>query len=333
MKLPLLQKVVYLRIKIHKIVKYTKEIKAGLIALLAIVGFVILFQFMKGKSFFTSDNIYYAKFDNVDGLEQSNPVSINGLKVGQVDKILPQTAKDGTIYFVVKVLVDKGFNFSKNSTVEIFEPGIMSGKQARIHLVYDKAPFAKDGDTLRGTFQSSLMASLSSQVGPVKDQVQSVLTKLDSTVAATNKIVDEQNRREIKILLASLNQTVASFKNTSDQTNRLLASSQGRVENVLDNANKTMISANSAVEKYGRVAESIDTKQLNQTVERLSEVSNKLNQVISGINNGEGSLGKLAKDEELYNNLNKTSQNLNSLILDLKENPKRYINISVFGKK
>ncbi len=87
------------------------------------------------------------------------------MKVGQVDKILPQTAKDGTIYFVVKVLVDKGFNFSKNSTVEIFEPGIMSGKQARIHLVYDKAPFAKDGDTLRGTFQSSLMASLSSQVG------------------------------------------------------------------------------------------------------------------------------------------------------------------------
>ena len=169
--------------------KYTKEIKAGLIALLAIVGFVILFQFMKGKSFFTSDNIYYAKFDNVDGLEQSNPVSINGLKVGQVDKILPQTAKDGTIYFVVKVLVDKGFNFSKNSTVEIFEPGIMSGKQARIHLVYDKAPFAKDGDTLRGTFQSSLMASLSSQVGPVKDQVQSVLTKLDSTMAVTNKIV------------------------------------------------------------------------------------------------------------------------------------------------
>ncbi len=99
--------------------------------------------------------------------------------------------------------------------------------------------------------------------------------------------------------MASLNQTVASFKNTSDQTNRLLASSQGRVENVLDNANKTMISANAAVEKYGKVAESIDTKQLNQTVERLSEVSNKLNQVISGINNGEGSLGKLAKDEEL----------------------------------
>jgi len=333
LKRPLLQKVVYLRIKIHKIVKYTKEIKAGLIALLAIVGFVILFQFMKGKSFFTSDNIYYAKFDNVDGLEQSNPVSINGLKVGQVDKILPQTAKDGTIYFVVKVLVDKGFNFSKNSTVEIFEPGIMSGKQARIHLVYDKAPFAKDGDTLRGTFQSSLMASLSSQVGPVKDQVQSVLTKLDSTMAATNKILDEQNRREIKMLLSSLNQTVASFKATSDNTNKLISNNQKGIEEVVSNANETMKSAKIAVDKYGKVAENIDTKKLNQTVEKLSEFSGKLNDVIAGIENGKGSLGKLAKDEALYNNLSDTSNNLNILIKDIKENPKRYINISVFGKK
>ena len=93
--------------------KISKEIKAGLIALIAIVSFVLLYQFMKGKSLFTTDDTYFAKFDNVDGLEQSNPVSINGLKVGQVDKILPQTAKDGTIYFVVKVLVDKGFSFSK----------------------------------------------------------------------------------------------------------------------------------------------------------------------------------------------------------------------------
>ena len=84
--------------------KYSKEIKAGLIAILAIVGFVFLFQFMKGKSFFTTDNIYYAKFDNVDGLEQSNPVSINGLKVGQVDKIIPKTGKDGKLHFVVKLL-------------------------------------------------------------------------------------------------------------------------------------------------------------------------------------------------------------------------------------
>ena len=313
--------------------KFTREIKAGLIALLAIVGFFFLFQFMKGRSFFTTDNIFYAKFDNVEGLEQSNPISINGLKVGQVEKIIPQTGKDGKLYFVVKLLVDKEYHFSKSSKAEIFEPGIMSGKEMRVNLVYDNAPLAKDGDTLKGAYQSSLMNSLSSQVGPVKDQLQSVLTKVDSAIASTNKILDEQIRREIKMLLSSLNQTVASFKATSDNTNKLISNNQKGIEEVVSNANETMKSAKIAVDKYGKVAENIDTKKLNQTVEKLSEVSGKLNDVIAGIENGKGSLGKLAKDEALYNNLSDTSNNLNILIKDIKENPKRYINISVFGKK
>ena len=288
---------------------------------------------MKGKSFFVSDNIFYAKFDNVDGLQASNPISINGLKVGQVDKIIPVTGKDGKLHFVVKLLIDKIYGFSKNSTAEIFEPGIMSGKEMRVNLVYDNASFAKTGDTLKGTSQLSLMSNLSSQVGPVKDQLQSVLAKVDSTVAATNKILDEQNRREIKALLISLNQTVASFKQTSDNTNKLISNNQKGIENVVSNANETMKSAKIAVDKYGNVAENIDVKKLNVTVEKLSDVSNKLSSVIDGINNGQGSLGKLTKDEALYNNLNETSNNLNLLIKDLKENPKRYINISVFGKK
>ena len=313
--------------------KYSREIKAGLIAVFAIVGFVFLFQFMKGKSFFVSDNIFYAKFDSVDGLQASNPISINGLKVGQVDKIIPITGKDGKLHFVVRLLIDKVYGFSRNSSAEIFEPGIMSGKEMRVNLVYDNAAFAKTGDTLKGTSQLSLMSNLSSQVGPVKNQLQSVLAKVDSTVAATNKLLDEQNRREIKALLISLNQTVASFKQTSDNTNKLISSNQKGIENVVSNANETMKSAKITVDKYGNVAENINTKQLNQTVERLSEVSNKLNQVVSGIQNGEGSLGKLTKDEQLYKNLNETSANLNDLVKDIKENPKRYINISVFGKK
>jgi phospholipid/cholesterol/gamma-HCH transport system substrate-binding protein len=139
---------------------------------------------------------------------------------------------------------------------------------------------------IKGAYQSSLMNSLSSQVGPVKDQLQSVLTKVDSAIASTNKILDEQNRREIKMLLSSLNQTVASFKATSDNTNKLISSNQKGIEEVVSNANETMKSAKVAVDKYGKVAENIDTKKLNQTVEKLSEVSGKLNDVIAGIENG-----------------------------------------------
>ena len=311
--------------------KFTKEIKAGLIALLAIIGFVILFQFMKGKSLFTTDNIFYAKFDNVEGLSASNPVSINGLKVGQVDKIMPQTEADGKIHFVVKVTVDDDFEFSKRSTLEIFEPGLMSGKQMRINLAYGN-PMAKDGDTLKGAFTLSLMNNISSQVGPVKDQLQVVLRRVDSLTTNANEILNDQNKAEIKALLINLNKTVASFEGTSRQTNALLANSDPKILKVLDNANLATISAKSAIDKYGKVAEQVDVKSLNNTIEKLSVTSDKLNSVISGVQNGEGSLGKLTKDEQLYNNLNTASDNLNKLIQDLKTNPKRYLNFSVFGK-
>lgn len=311
--------------------KISKEIKAGLIAIVAIAGFVFLFQFMKGKNLFTTDNVFYAKFDNVEGLEPSSHVSINGLKVGQVDKIIPLTDKIGKLYFVVKVLIDDNYQFSKKSTLEIFEPGIMSGKEIRLNLAYGD-PLAKDGDTLSGSFQLSMMSSLSSQVGPVKDQLQSVLKRVDSLTNNANKIFDDANRAEMAALLRNLNQTVAAFESTSKQTNLLLANNDPKLQKVLDNANLATISAKNTLDKFGNTAENIDTQKLNSAIDNLSLTSDKLNNLISGIQNGEGSLGKLTKDEELYNNLNETIASMNALVQDLKANPKRYVNISVFGK-
>ncbi|KMQ72218.1 MlaD family protein [Chryseobacterium koreense] len=311
--------------------KFTKEIKAGLIALFAIIGFVFLFQFMKGKSLFTTDNIFYAKFDNVEGLAASNPVSINGLKVGQVDRIIPITEKDGKIHFVVKVMVDDNFEFSKKSTLEIFEPGLMSGKEMRINLAYGQ-PMAKDGDTLEGAFKLSLMNNISSQIGPVKDQVQVVLKRIDSLTNNANQLLNDENKAEIRAILINLNKTVSAFERTSRQTNELLANNDPRIQKVLDNANLATISAKTTIDKYGKVADEVDVKNLNNAITKLSQTSDKLNNVITGIQNGEGSLGKLTKDELLYNNLTTATENLNKLIEDMKANPKRYINFSVFGK-
>lgn len=311
--------------------KFTKEIKAGLIALLAIVGFVILFQFMKGKSLFTTDNVFYAKFDNVEGLAASNPVSINGLKVGQVDNIFPVRENDGKIHFVVKILIDDEFEFSKRSTLEIFEPGLMSGKEMRVNLNYGR-PMAKDGDTLSGKFQLSMLNNISTQIGPVKDQLQVVLQRVDSLTNNANQILNDRNKEEIRALLINLNRTVAAFQGTSQQTNALLRNNDPRIQKMLDNANLATISAKTTIDKYGRVADEVDVQKLNKTIDKLSLTAEKLNGVISGIENGEGTLGKLTKDEVLYNNLNGASENLNLLIEDLKANPKRYLNFSVFGK-
>ncbi|SMO80554.1 phospholipid/cholesterol/gamma-HCH transport system substrate-binding protein [Chryseobacterium rhizoplanae] len=311
--------------------KFSKELKAGVITLLAIVGFVVLFQFMKGKSLFTTDNIFYAKYDNVEGLAQSSAVSINGLKVGQVDKIIPLTSKDGKINFVVKITVDNKFEFSKNSSLEIFEPGLMSGKEMRVNLAYG-GPTAKDGDTLKGAFKLGTLGSLSSQVGPVKDQLQVVLHRVDSLMANANLLVDAQNRAEIKALLSNLNKTVGALQTTAGSVNSLVGHNDPKLQKVLDDASLTMQSGKVTLDKYGNLAQSIDTKQLNATIANLDATVGKLNQVIGGIDKGEGSLGKLMKDDQLYNNLNSASSNLNTLIEDMKANPKRYINFSVFGK-
>ncbi|CAD7807745.1 putative phospholipid ABC transporter-binding protein MlaD [Chryseobacterium aquaeductus] len=311
--------------------KFNKEIKAGLIGVLAVVGFVILFQFMKGRSLFTTDNIFYAKYDNVEGLTQSSPVSINGLKVGQVDKILPQTSKDGKIHFIVKITVDDNFEFSKNSSLEIFEPGLMSGKEMRVNLAYGGAT-AKDGDTLQGAFKLGMMNSLSSQVGPVKDQLQTVLHRVDSLMVNANQVMNAQNREEIKILLHNLNRTVGALENTAGSVNKLVGNNDPKLQRVLDDASVTMQTGKVTLDKYGKLAESIDTQKLNATIANLDNTVGQLNKVVSGIDRGEGSLGKIMKDDQLYNNLNAASTNLNSLIEDLKANPKKYVNFSVFGK-
>jgi len=312
-------------------VKFSKELKAGVIALLAIVGFVVLFQFMKGRSLFTTDNIFYAKYDNVEGLAQSSPVSINGLKVGQVDKIIPHSSKEGKINFLVKITVDNNFEFSKNSTLEIFEPSLMGGKEMRINLMYG-GPTAKDGDTLRGAFKLGTLGSLSSQVGPVKDQLQTVLHRVDSLMTNANQLVDSQNRQEIKLLLANLNKTVGALQTTAASVNSLVGHNDPKLQKVLDDASLTMQSGKVTLDKYGNLAESIDTKKLNATIANLDETVGQLNKVVSGIDRGEGSLGKIMKDDQLYNNLNAASNNLNSLIEDLKAHPKKYVNFSVFGK-
>ena len=306
----------------------SKEIKAGLIAVLAIGSFVVFFQFLKGKNVFTTDNYFYIKYDNVDGLERSNAVTINGLKVGLVDDIIPITNKNGKISFLVRIAVENQYSFSKNSSVEIFEPSLMGGKQLKINLTYDQI-IAQNGDTLKGKIKPSALTSVASDLST---KISNVLTQLDSTLTSTSRLLDEQNRKEIKLLLANLNQTLYSFKSTSDQTNQLLVESQPKINTLLKSANETMASTKNTLEKFGNVAEGIDTKNLNNSINKLSETANKLNSVIAGIEKGEGTLGKLTKDEELYNNLSKTSNSLNELIVDLKENPKRYINISVFGK-
>jgi len=298
-------------------VSFSKEVKAGFIAILAITSFVILFQFMKGRRVFSRDNTYYVTYDNVEGVDVSRPVYLNGMKIGQVESIIPINHPDGQMSFIVELSIGKKFSFSKSSTVEVFESGLMSNPSLKIIQDYSQ-PFAKNGDTLKGVLKPSMIGQLLNDIQPIKEKLSSLLSKLDFTVASTNEILNADNDNSINSLLKNLNKTVSL-------TNNILSNNNKKINNILSNANAAIIN-------YGKIAESVDTKQLKETLEKLNHISNNLNEILSGIESGNGSLGKLVKDENLYNNLNNSAISINKLMDDLKANPKRYVHFSIFGK-
>ncbi|MFU2094751.1 MlaD family protein [Ornithobacterium rhinotracheale] len=318
--------------------KISKEIKIGLISVVSIVLFYWLFNFLNGKNFFTSGQIYYAVYENVDGLLPTKPVNVNGLKVGTVEDIKIVEGKED-IYFVVKMILNKKLHFSKNTVAEIYEPGLMAGKQIKLNIDYN-GPEAQSGDTLVAANTQSLMTMLSNKLQPTQNKLDSVLTTLNATLGRFGNLADEETNQNLKHVLASLDQTIQSLGATSNSARALIQSTtkiadkiDGEVKQLSQNANNVMSTANSTLKKYGDVADKIEAANFEKTLANLESSSQELKQFLTKLDNSNGTLNKLINDPAFYNNLNETTKSLNTLLTDLKERPDKYIQFSVFGKK
>ncbi|MFV0232363.1 MlaD family protein [Empedobacter falsenii] len=318
--------------------KLSKEFKIGIITLATLVGFFMLFNFLKGQNIFSSGRLFTVKFENVNGLAPSKPVSVNGLRVGQVKEIkIIDTAKP--IYFEVVISVEKDIEFSKKTVAEIYEPGIMSGPEIRLLLDYGP-DIAKNGDFLQGRIAGGMLDGLTKQLTPTQAKLDSVLLSFNQTLGSVNNVLDPSTQQDIKTMLRNLNHTIDSFDKTatsltatSNSANRLIETNEKTLNATLNNANATMASAKATVDQFGKTAEKLNALELDQVIKNFEKASNNLNILLEDMNNGKGSLGKLAKDETLANELEATIKNMNALVEDLKKNPSRYVNISVFGKK
>ncbi|HEY4540185.1 MAG TPA: MlaD family protein [Faecalibacter sp.] len=318
--------------------KISKEAKIGAITLITLVSFFILFNFLKGKNIFTSGRVFKVKFENVNGLAPSKPVSINGLRVGRVEEI--KIIDDQTpIYFEVLISIEKDVEFSKKTIAEIYEPGIMSGAEVRLLLDYGK-DIAQSGDYLNGRVAGGMFAGITEQLGPTQTKIDSVLITLNKTLAGVDSMLDQENKQNLKVLLKNLNQTVTSFdataksiERTSNSANGLIAQNEQTIKTTLNNANSTLASTQKTIEKFGKTADKINAMELEKTIKNFEEASKNLNTLLADINNGKGSLGKLAKEDDIADELKAAIHSVNALVEDLKKNPSRYVNISVFGKK
>ena len=303
--------------------KLTREIKAGIIVLTGIFAFIIGYNYLKSSSLFEDTKTFYAIYDHVGGLQPGTQVTINGLAVGNVNSI---RFKDSSGKLLVTFSINNDFEFSKNSKAELYDTGIIGGKGIQINPVFDQAPMAKSGDTLTSVTKPGLTELVQQKLTPLQLKVEGAVSHADSLLMNVNAILDEPTKLELQKGIAGLSDLVASFKSSADKLNVLLENNSEQLDSSIKNVDN--ITSN-----FSKLSDSLSKAGLAETVANFQTTVEKLNSVLGKIEKGEGSLGKLAKDDKLYNNLAEASRELDLLLQDFRLNPKRYVNVSVFGKK
>lgn len=295
--------------------KISKEVKTGILVLSGIVLFIFGFNYLKGKNLFESTNVYYTEFD-YNALNKSSPITVNGNIVGKIQDIVYDYKTGKT---KVSFDVNEALKFSKNSVVKMYETGLMGGNGLAI-LISNEGELAKAGDVLPSEVEFGLVTTLSKSFSGISDNLDSTLKSTDTLMMSINRLINDKSDSGLKHTIEELNATLKSFKNTSNSVNTVIANNDKNIAAILEKF-KT-ISSDLAV-----LTTDLKNADIGTTVESLNSTLSKLHTILATIDKGEGSIGKLLKDEGLYNNIEGATKEMESLLKDIKLHPKRYFRV------
>jgi phospholipid/cholesterol/gamma-HCH transport system substrate-binding protein len=252
----------------------------------------------------------------------SAPVTINGLSIGKVNsiEINNQTGK-----IKVELQINSDFPIKKSSKAEIYAPNPIGGKQIAILPGVDGGD-AVDGDFLVSSSKLGLTDELAKQIEPLKEKITKLLDNANVMLENVNEVLDAKSKETLRNSLANLNETLAEFKVASKEVNTMLADNKAKISVTMTNVEKA--SAN-----FSKISDSLTKANIGQTVKNLEKTLSSVDKMMADMNAGKGTMGKLMKDDALYTNFSKTSKELELLLQDLRLNPTRYVNVSLFGKK
>ncbi|WP_163410379.1 MlaD family protein [Flavobacterium ajazii] len=303
--------------------KLTREIKTAILVIASILLFIWGYSFLKGRDLFTNYKILYVEYDNVEDLASTAPVTLNGLVIGKVNKI---TINEVTGKLLVELQLKTDFPISKTSQASLYSPSLIGGKQIKIvPNLADKDP-AEDGQTLVSNVELGLTESLGGKIEPIQQKLEKMLVNIDVLVTGLNNTLDQKTQENLKKTIAELSQTMEQFHKASGSLNSILDTNKGQINGIVTNLNK--MSGN-----FNKISDTLNKADLGKTVRNLNQTLAKVDGLMTNLNSGKGTAGKLLNDDALYNNLAKTSKELELLLQDVRLHPTRYVNVSVFGKK
>jgi len=304
-------------------IRISREFKTGIIAVTTIILFIWGFSFIKNNNIFKKERTFYAVYKNVQGLEASSLVTINGYKVGKIDKISFDGNKKG--FLIVKIGLNSDFEFSKKSIAKIYSSDLIGTKSLSIVPNYT-GKTAQNGDTLKSEIAPGVFELLNNKVAPLQAKFESLVANTDSLMLKVNNILDEKTENNLKASINSLKNTLFLLGKTSKTVDSLITGNQINFNEILSNSKK--ISQNINI-----LTDSLNHVDLAGTITKFHKTIANLDEILTNINSGRGNIGKLLKDDKLYKNFTNASKELEELLRDMKLHPKRYVHFSLFGKK
>jgi phospholipid/cholesterol/gamma-HCH transport system substrate-binding protein len=296
--------------------------------------FIWGFNFLKGKDVFSKERIFYAEYREVNGLVKANPVLISGLRVGQVSDLYFHPNMKGNILVTISLNTD--FPIPANSVARIFSSDLMGSKAIEIVLGNSQLT-AHSRDTLRTSIEASLMDEVNAQVAPLKLRAESLLSSLDSLVFVVQAIFNDAARDNINSSLASISSTFRNIERTTSSIDSAIIEERVRIANILYHIEKVTASLNEnsgdftrIIQNLATVSDSLVVVDFPGTLRKADASLAQLNQLLEKVNSGEGSIGMLLHNDTLYFELERTAEQMNLLLEDIRVNPKRYVRFSLF---
>lgn len=302
--------------------------------IVALGVFIWGFNFLKGMDVFTQETVLYGEYKKVDGLVTSNPVMMNGMKVGQVKDVYFNPDMSGDI--VVEMSLNTKFPIPKNSVAEIYSADLMGSKAVGIRIG-DSQAVVESGDTLQTLIEEGIKEAVNRQVQPLKNKAENLIESIDTVVMAVQAVFSRGAREDLISSFEHIKSTLNNLQHATYQVDTFIYAETNRLSSIIHNLDEITqeIEANkheigNTLENLSAVSDSLAAADIPATFRAARNSLNELNSVLAKVNEGEGTAGQLINDRELYDKLTETADAMEALLRDVKENPKKFVKFSIF---